>query len=136
MVLAGFIGLVACSTLALPRVLISGIPAFFIVAGAVFYERAHNVAEIGVPKLLGDASYSLYLSHGAVLSAFGQLWRKLGFPHTSEPMYVFLFMLTGVLIATIVGIGVYRFVERPLLQKLSARSKQINFKSYYRASGG
>lgn len=126
MMLVGFIGLVAGSAAGLPdlpRVFTFGIPAFLIVAGAVFYERAHNVVEIGLPKLLGDASYSLYLSHGAVLSAFGQLWRELSLPLMSKPIFLVFFFLSAVITATIIGIGLYRFVERPLLHSLSIRIK-------------
>jgi len=126
MMLAGFIGLVtglAADLSDLPRVFTFGIPAFLIVAGAVFYERAHNLVEIRLPKLLGDASYSLYLSHGAVLSAFGLLWRELSLPLMSKPIFLVLFSLSAVITATIIGIGLYRFVERPLLHSLSVRIK-------------
>ena len=140
LILAGFISLVASSVVvgvpALPRVLIWGIPAFLIVAGAVFYERAHNVAEIRLPKLLGDASYSLYLSHGAVLSAFGQFWRASGFPPVSHPVFFILFSLIAIIIATIFGIGLYHFVEKPLLSKLSMHIKRMDFKSFHRFFAG
>lgn len=135
MMLAGVMGLLAGSAAGmpdLPRVLTFGIPACLIVTGAVFYERAHNVVEIGLPKLLGDASYSLYLSHGAVLSAFGRFWRELGLPRMSEPLFLFLFSSSAIFIATIVGIGLYRFVERPLLHKLSVRVKRTDYKSHHR----
>src|SRR5262249_15096070 len=35
-----------------------GVPAFLIVAGAVFFERAHGVRDFKLARLLGDASYS------------------------------------------------------------------------------
>jgi peptidoglycan/LPS O-acetylase OafA/YrhL len=123
MMLAGFVGLVLAveaNSLSLPRVFVLGIPACLIVGGAIFYERAHSVTEIALPVLLGDASYSLYLSHGAVLSAFEQVWRFLAGSHASEPIFLFLFSATAIILVIIVGIGLYRFVERPMLHRLSA----------------
>jgi peptidoglycan/LPS O-acetylase OafA/YrhL len=55
------------------RALTWGIPAFFIVVGAVSLEPFVARA---VPRWLlslGDASYSIYLSHGFVLPALGLL---------------------------------------------------------------
>jgi len=131
-ILAGFVGLIIGSApgmLALPRALIAGVPALFIVAGAVFFERTNKIAEIGLPKLLGDSSYSIYLSHGATLSAFGRIWSEFG-PDSSKPLFIFLFSLSAIIVATTIGIGVYLFIERPLLRTLSKRVKQINFKAY------
>jgi exopolysaccharide production protein ExoZ len=120
---AGCISLILAaevSSLNLPRVLALGVPACLIVACVVFYERAHGVTRIALPVLLGDASYSLYLSHGAVLSAFEQIWRFMAGPHKSEPILLSLFSTTAIILAAVVGIGLYRFVERPMLRKLSA----------------
>lgn len=108
----------------LPRTIILGIPAFLIVAGAVFYELDHSVVEFGLPKLLGDSSYSLYLSHGAVLSAFEKFCHGLKSQDMPELMFFILFSLGAIVTASIFGICLYRFVERPLLRKLSIHMKQ------------
>jgi exopolysaccharide production protein ExoZ len=115
-----------------PRALVAGVPAFLVVAGAVFFERSHRVVELALPKLLGDASYSLYLSHGAVLSALGQLWRALRPPPNWQMTSLFLFSVTSVIVASIVGIGVYKFVERPLVRYLSGHFKRADKKSHKR----
>jgi exopolysaccharide production protein ExoZ len=62
------------------RVLTWGIPAFAIVAGAVSLEP---VVAPALPRwllTLGDASYSIYLSHGFVLPAFGILVSRIVSP--------------------------------------------------------
>jgi len=123
MLFGGLIGLflnLETGLMNLPRFFAIGIPACLIVAGAVFYERANGVTEIAFPMLLGDASYSLYLSHGATLSAFEQLWRRMGGPSVSNPTYLFLFSATAIIVATLVGIGVYRVVEQPMIRKMSS----------------
>jgi exopolysaccharide production protein ExoZ len=132
MLLAGILGLTLIENVGLatlPRILIFGVPACLIVASAVFYERNYRIAELAFPKLIGDASYSLYLSHGAVLSAFERIWWISGAPRMSGIVLPILFSVIGVLLAIIGSIGLYRFVERPLLLKLSTRSKRKAFKS-------
>lgn len=101
-----------------------GIPALLIVAGAVFFERSRGVREVALPKLLGDASYSLYLTHGMVLSAYGQFWRKFHLPSVSQPINFLLFSIVGVIIASIFGIAIYKFIERPLVSILAGRFKR------------
>jgi exopolysaccharide production protein ExoZ len=98
----------------IPRVLLYGVPATMIVGGCVLYERAHAIIRIGLLHTLGDASYSLYLSHGIVLSAFGQLWRKLG--ATSLPLNFQLFTILSLFVAGAVTVVVYRLIERPLIK--------------------
>jgi peptidoglycan/LPS O-acetylase OafA/YrhL len=124
MVLAGIAGLALSSIFDIrtpSRAVTFGIPALLIVAGAVFYERSHQVTEVGLAKLLGDASYSIYLLHGAVLSALGQFWREVGWAQI--PGKVVLFSLNAVVAAGIAGIVVYLLVERPLLRMLSRSMK-------------
>ena len=53
------------------RVILFGIPAFCIVTGAVFLEKAYSFKIPASLLLIGDSSYSLYLSHQYVLEAAG-----------------------------------------------------------------
>lgn len=64
-----------------------------------------------VLEKIGDASYSLYLSHILVLSALGHIWAKLGAP-TASAHAVWL----GTSIAAAVGVALlnYRWIEKPL----------------------
>lgn len=50
-----------------------GVPALLLVAGAVMIERLIGVPNVRGLHLLGNASYSLYLSHTIALSVVSQL---------------------------------------------------------------
>lgn len=88
----------------------AGIPASLVVLGALYvplnltgwWERlAHKV---------GDASYSIYLSHYILMSALGQIWRKL-IPSGPASWIGFGFFALGACAAG--GILVYHFIEKP-----------------------
>jgi exopolysaccharide production protein ExoZ len=120
-VVTGIAGLLAGGSSAdLPRAIGYGGPALLIVAGAIFYERDGRMHRPStLPKVLGDASYSIYLSHGAVLSALGQIWVKLEFPTAVQIDIRLIFLTCAIAASTICGAVVHRFVERPLLKRLS-----------------
>jgi exopolysaccharide production protein ExoZ len=115
-VLAGF-GLI----LTLPmvsentRVLSWGIPAFAIVAGAVSLEPL--VAPL-LPRwllTLGDASYSIYLSHGFVLPVLGLAFSEIVSPGLwTEALTIVLCLVFSAL----VGRGVFILIESPMLRAL------------------
>jgi exopolysaccharide production protein ExoZ len=60
--------------------------------------------------LVGDASFCIYLSHWFVLSATGKLLGVLGTP--AEMQWIARIM--GLLMCLAVGIGFFRYLERPL----------------------
>jgi exopolysaccharide production protein ExoZ len=64
-------------------------------------------------QALGDASYAIYLTHGAVISALLGVWSRLA-PNTSVLLVLF------VSIAGSLGIGIliHRYVERPMVRRL------------------
>jgi exopolysaccharide production protein ExoZ len=97
------------------RVLTWGIPAFAIVAGAVSLE---SFVAPGLPRwllTLGDASYSIYLSHGFVLPALGLLFSRFAWPGVwTEALTVILCLLFG----SVIGWGVFILIERPMLRAL------------------
>ncbi|MFC0219985.1 acyltransferase family protein [Pseudochelatococcus lubricantis] len=97
----------------LPRILSLGLPAAIMLAAALGLERAGRVPRAPGIKLLASASYSLYLSHPLVLSAFGQLWRRI-FPTNSDVLQ-WAFSLTAVAVCVLVAIVIYRTIERPLV---------------------
>jgi peptidoglycan/LPS O-acetylase OafA/YrhL len=101
-----------------------GIPSLLVVAGAVLYERATTLPRFTVPRLIGDSSYSLYLTHGAVLSGLAQLWRHFAPVAVSATLNMVAFVLVGLLVATIVGVLTYKAVEQPLLRGLSRKSSE------------
>ena len=82
---------------------------------AATLEKGNRIAVPKSMQLLGDISYSVYLSHILVLSAIGRLW-KMAEPAPSslvDNVSVCLLML-----AFVVGYGWlgYRFIELPVLQ--------------------
>jgi peptidoglycan/LPS O-acetylase OafA/YrhL len=81
-----------------------------VVLGALF---ARPVAVPGL-KAVGDASYSLYLTHVVTLAALSHAWRAAGL----QGLGAVSFTLTGV-IASILGAFVcYRLLERPMTDGL------------------
>jgi exopolysaccharide production protein ExoZ len=94
------------------RSVLRGLPSAMIVLGAVICERDGQVLKNRLLTFLGDASYSLYLAHGIILSAFTRMWMKLLPPVLSgNPV---LFVVAGLIVATLGGAGVYRLIETPL----------------------
>jgi exopolysaccharide production protein ExoZ len=93
------------------RTLTWGLPALMIVAGAVALERR---AATMLPRWLlelGDASYSIYLTHGFVVPVIGLGFLYFGWTGLpAEAMAV----LAGLFASAIVGTVVYRVVERPI----------------------
>ena len=103
------------------RVFYWGIPTALIVFGAVALEQS------GVPlrsrwlNLLGDASYSLYITHIFVLGGLAIVWNK--FHLWSAAQGRLSYYLLCVVVSILVGIGVYKFAERPLTRALRAKLK-------------
>lgn len=112
-VLIGFVGIALLPTFFAhaPRVIILGLPALAIVAGALALSGPGSQPRHAWLMLLGNASYSIYLSHSMVLSAAGQVWRR--FVGLSSGGGV-LFCLFGLVASIAVGLAVYRLLEQPL----------------------
>ena len=83
-----------------------GIPAFLIVAGAVSVEAAGGVGEIWLLRVLGDASYSLYLCHWPVIALITRLVPTTNF---------WLFTPVAIVGAVAAGLACRQWVEKPLL---------------------
>ena len=105
-----------------PRFIAIGIPSALLVLGAVILERGGGMPKWALPKLLGDASYSIYLSHVIFLSVFGQLWRKMDIG--SGPVSYLSFAVLSVILSAAVGILVYALIEKPL-GKLSLQRRRV-----------
>jgi exopolysaccharide production protein ExoZ len=64
---------------------------------------------------VGDASYSLYLSHLLVINVFWLIWSRLGFSHPLvQAIYVAIMIATCVIFSLLT----FRFVERSLLMRM------------------
>jgi peptidoglycan/LPS O-acetylase OafA/YrhL len=100
--------------------LLWGIPALAVVTAAVALESplGHRT-----PKWLleiGDASYSIYLTHGFVLPAVCMLFAHYG---GYGPYTLPLALGASILVATAAGDLVYRLVERPVMQWFKGRRR-------------
>ncbi len=113
-IVAGLAALVFWAGISDPRSgpIVRGIPSGFIVAGSVSLERTANTFRIQLIKTLGDASYSIYLTHLFTLPLFGILWGRLF--HQANPTTAVAFIIAGLVVAAAGGVAFYFAVERPL----------------------
>lgn len=100
------------------RPVVFGLPAMAIVGGTLFLEPQVAFRRWAGFVLLGDASYSLYLAHTAVLPIADKVLGKL----TQQPLIVFW----GIVIAAVIsGVAAHLFVEQPLnmvIKRLAGRN--------------
>lgn len=94
-----------------PRLVVWGLPAFLLVAGLVEIERAGGLVRSSAVALIGDASYSIYLTHGFTISILGKIGSRI--PSV-------LFVAAGLALATVGGIAVWWLLERPMTRTLQA----------------
>jgi len=98
--------------------LIAGVGAACMLWGAASLERRSSLRLPSWLKLLGDASYSIYLVHFMVLSAVA----RFAYAHLRRfPIPIGGWMLCLVLWGVGVGIVAHYAVERPLLRMLGRR---------------
>jgi exopolysaccharide production protein ExoZ len=102
------------------RLLMWGLPSAIVVLAATQMDRN---GKINLPWLsaVGDASYSLYLSHTFVLPVLGRLWHKFGM--TSDIVYLGVVLAACLLVAFVS----YHRIEVPLIRlttRLFGRSPQ------------
>lgn len=112
--LLGFVAIIFFQHYAVDRAIKYGLPAVIILIGALSMER-QNI-KLSQFKLLGDASYSIYLTHFFVTQAVTKIAEKLG---GGIMMAVTLFLLS-LLISSVVGIFVHKIVEKPLVNVLKS----------------
>jgi len=100
----------------IPWVLGNGIPASILVA-AVLPMALRPTAFVGLFVLLGDASYSLYLSHPYIVQA----WIKL-FPGVTGLLPQTLLAIAAAVMSAMVSVALYRIIEVPA-QKAWGRTR-------------
>ena len=116
MIALGAMGLcLGASHLELARVLVFGIPAALIVAGALSIEAAHAVPKVQPFLLLGDASYSIYLAHLFPIALERFAWSRLGLP-TEGIGPVAAFVGIALVGGALAGVASYLLLERPMLR--------------------
>ncbi len=95
------------------RVFLFGLPAVALVHGLVAMERDNRRRLPHWLSTVGNASYSIYLSHILVLSAVGRLWAVMGLGARGGNAAMLLVMLAAVLAF---GLLCFHYVEKPLLR--------------------
>ncbi len=100
-------------------VLSYGLPSMLLVWGAALWEQRRPVAIPFLPLLLGDASYSIYLTHYALLDTFMRVLLALDIPAAIGPVSA---VVVTIALSLSGGILFYLYVERPLLARLRKQS--------------
>ncbi len=95
------------------------LPATAIVFGVISLESNDGVKHHWLPGLLGDASYSIYLSHIFVLGLARVLWPRLHLEHRGA-VYAAAFAIFSMALTMLGGILSYWLLEKPMLNKLQA----------------
>lgn len=113
--IVGVTGLAVAGQADFTRAIAFGIPAALIVTAVVSYEPLRSTETLTPARLLGDASYSIYIVHGMVLSAVGAVASKLTLPPAAE-------VVCGTLAALLAGIVVFQHIERPMLAAMRRRT--------------
>jgi exopolysaccharide production protein ExoZ len=104
------------------RFLAAGLPAALLVFGATVAKRYQIDPRPPLFVALGDASYSIYLTHVIVVPAAVRLWSFSRLGYGASQMVVFAIL--AVTFAVAVGWLVHRLVERPLLKWLRRQSSE------------
>ena len=108
------------------RALFWGAPAALIVIGSIAVERLGRMPGLGAVKLIGDASYSIYLSHPLSIIACKYLLSKMGLERWGGPIYlsVALFCVVS-LVAVAAGLICYWGLERPLTRMFRPPARRV-----------
>ncbi len=130
---AGWTGLFAIAFAALlyldfdrpswPQCISLGIPALLCVIAALQVERGGALPRSRLLSLLGDASYSIYVSHVFVIPGARMASRLVGFD-----MALFdgaLFVALAMIGAALFGIAFHLIVEKPMLAVINRRLRGV-----------
>ncbi len=100
-----------------PTFLINGLPAALVVGGFVLGPRLNASAATRWLEHIGDASYSLYLTHTFILRPYHDVWASA----VGDRLPVAFYLLSSVAIAIALALIVHRTVERPMTRFLRRR---------------
>lgn len=99
-----------------------GIPSALILYGAVSFETHSQFSQLRWAKTLGDASYAIYMTHLFVIGSLMSVWINLGIPFDGTGFLIY--QLVGIGGSLLLGIAVYRYIERPVLAFFRKRFAQ------------
>jgi len=92
------------------RIIYWGLPALVLVIGAVCMDAAGKTPHSPLWRLLGDASYAIYLIHYLVLGLVRFLWGHFALKNLFSDILLVLFAVGLSLVASI---GFYLLIEKP-----------------------
>ena len=115
------------------RLLISGLPAALILYSLVSLEMRKRWPCLHWTVIIGDATYSIYLTHIFVLAGFRIIFTKIDFPLESGVSQG-LFVVMALTACILTGLLTYYGVERPIGKGLKHIS-QFRHSSHKPASG-
>lgn len=87
-----------------------GVPAWALVTGAIIVERSGALPKSSLLKKLGDASYSIYLTHIITLGAVRFVWGHFHLKTIFADIYLMVFALVATII---VAVPYYELIEKP-----------------------
>lgn len=96
-----------------------GVASGFLVFGATAAERRHGWSSPRWLQGVGDASYSIYLSHVCAMEIVCYCWRNQS--HAVGPHLVYVTLLIGG--SLLLGFAVHFLLERPLMRCVQRRSR-------------
>lgn len=97
------------------RVPVAGTIAAVMLLGLVIWERSGGLSVPRFLQVLGDASYTLYLSHFLVLLTLKRLLVPTGLFNDASLSSLYGFMAISTLASIVAALLLYRMVEKPLL---------------------
>jgi exopolysaccharide production protein ExoZ len=124
LILGGFGLLIAWAhpNFSLYRGILWGVPALAVVWGAVALDFRWGYLAPGWLMELGDASYSIYLTHGLVLPVVGMALAHVAIPpHSNAARYAVLATIAA--FCALCGEVAYRLVELPITRWFKGRRK-------------
>ena len=99
------------------RGLFLGIPSAFLIHWLLLYERGYGIFETKILKIMGDASYSIYLTHIITIAALRVLFDFLGI--NISKVDASIFVLSSIFVSLIAGVIFYFLIEKPLTKVIS-----------------
>jgi exopolysaccharide production protein ExoZ len=104
----------------LPRFVCAGFPAALLVTAAALWPALSPTRLVAALVAVGDASYSLYLTHPFVLRPLRNIWIAL---HGGS-LPLGLYVIACVVVAVTGAIVIYRLIEKPLTGALQRRLRR------------
>lgn len=95
----------------------AGIAATLIVLGALLIDHSKQ-KEISWLHLLGNASYSIYLSHVFTLGLYRFVLKHIDVSYSENITNGILLVVIAIIFSAFVGIAVYKLIEMPMNEKL------------------